>query len=75
MWGVMRRSESYSIRVKYQINNIDDYVLYTHYMSYLDRLVKSTYGQNTHYNCDDTTYSFCIVRLYISRWHVGRHIE
>lgn len=70
LWSIMRRSESYSVHVEDQLANIDNYVSYTRYASYLAGLTDDTY-----YDCNSITYSFHIVRLYINKWHAGRHAE
>lgn len=67
MWSVIQM-KLYPGHIKDQIENIDDYVSYTRYTRYLAGL-----AEDTHYNCSiDITYSFHIVRRYISRWHTGR---
>ena len=76
MWSVLCSPEGYSVhfaRIKDRINNIDDCLTFTRYMTYLISLTENTcHDHDDIADIPELTYSFNTVRLYIGRWHAGR---
>ena len=76
MWSLLCSSEGYFVnfaRIKDRINNIDDCLTFTRYMTYLIGLTENTcHDRDDITDIPELTYSFNTVRLYIGRWHARR---